>query len=68
MTTWEYATFVNDLEGAVLFNNTGVTGADSTEVAANAGAVGWELVAGLTFEVDGTRLFSSTFKRPTGTI
>lgn len=68
MTTWEYATLVNDLTGNVVHNTTGVTGADSTEVAANAGAAGWELVTGVTFDIDGTRLFASTFKRPTGTV
>jgi len=68
MTTWEYATLVNDLTGNVVHNSTGVTGADSTEVATNAGAAGWELATGLTFDIDGARLFASTFKRPTGTI
>lgn len=65
MTTWEYATLVNDLEGAVLFNSTGVSGADSTEVTANAGAAGWEAVG---FAFTPTGQVVSLFKRPTGTI
>lgn len=65
MTAWEYATLVNDLEGAVQLNTTGVSGADATEVAGNAGAVGWEAVG---FAFTPTSQVVSLFKRPTGTI
>lgn len=65
MTTWEYATLVNYLEGAVLLNTTGAAGSTSTEVANNAGAAGWEAVG---FAFTPTGQVVSLFKRPTGTI